>query len=134
MLNTPGASMSGNVSCFGDPDAITTGSSNATWLTQCDVYARIRPSCAAPTTCTPLTIWPSARLTFGSITASRADPLDLRTARSGLGLLVALAGAGEAVGAVPEDPARAHLVPLLLEVLERTFDVVVGPARHDAVE
>ena len=29
--------MSGCVSCLGDTDAMTIGSSNATWQTQCDV-------------------------------------------------------------------------------------------------
>ena len=34
--NTPEATISGWVSCFGDTDAMITGSSKATWLTQCE--------------------------------------------------------------------------------------------------
>ena len=55
------------MSCFGDTLAITIGSSNEIWLTQCEVYARVTPSCVAATTSTPLAACPRARLSLGSI-------------------------------------------------------------------
>ena len=36
-MKRPLASMRGQVSCLGDTDAITIGSSKATWVTQCEV-------------------------------------------------------------------------------------------------
>ena len=57
------------MSCLGDTDAITMGSSNETCEIQCEVYARSTPSWAAPTTWTPRTIWPSDRFSSRSITS-----------------------------------------------------------------
>ena len=67
IANSPLATRSGYVSCFGETLAITIGSSKLTWHTQWLQYARVTPSWWAPTTWTPFIICPRLRLTVGSI-------------------------------------------------------------------